>query len=188
MCVCVCLCVCVCVCVCICAHVRAAKALTHTRTRTRRYHKDLYIENVIPSPGKNIPVTAFYGTLKQGMVAEIRGDDADDRRAKTYDITLPGYVVSATEGQKEIVFSKDLSQYLAGTAETINSGNIPDHKTSHIYMLGYYYEIKTTARVVVEVGSAVPKYSDYMIGERDIATNATIFTFATLATLQDDPI
>jgi hypothetical protein len=152
------------------------------------YHKDLYIENVIPSPGKNIPVTAFYGTLKQGMVAEIRGDDADDRRAKTYDITLPGYVVSATEGLKEIVFSKDLSQYLAGTAETINGGNIPDHKTSHIYMLGYYYEIKTTARVVVEVGSAVPKYSDYMIGERDIATNATIFTFATLATLQDDDL
>jgi hypothetical protein len=96
--------------------------------------------------------------------------------------------VSATEGAKEIVFSKDLSQYLAGTDETINGGNIPDHKTSHIYMLGYYYEIKTTARVVVEVGSAVPKYSDYMIGERDIATNATIFTFATLATLQDDDL
>jgi len=156
------------------------------------YHKDLYIENVIPSPGKDIPVTAFYGTLKQGMVAEIRGDDADDRRAKTYDITLPGYVVSAVEGGKEIIFSKDMSQYLAGTDETINSGgvvgngNIPDHKTSHIYMLGYYYEIKTTSRVVVEVGSAVPKYSDYMIGERDIATNATIFTFATLAELQTD--
>jgi hypothetical protein len=148
------------------------------------YHKDLYIENLIPAPGLNIPVRGFYGTIKQGMVAEIRGDDANDRRAKTYDVTLPGYVMAAAEDGNTILFSEDLSSYLAGTDEKNLGGRIPDHKTSHIYMLGYYYEIKSTRRVIVDIDAAIPKYSDYMLGERDIQTNSTVSTFATLATLQ----
>jgi hypothetical protein len=182
------------------------------------YHKDLYIENVIPEfggPNRNtkgngaggaqvgiaqgsyVPVTAFYGVIQQGEVAEYKGDQAEDRPATTYDVTLPGYITdiapsctdntqACTEGDT-ITFSTDLSSYLYGLNDhgTLEANwFMPDHKTNKIKILNRYYQISTTKRILVT--AKVPGQSDYEIGEYDSPSNATLGRFVTQAKLIDD--
>jgi hypothetical protein len=180
------------------------------------YHKDLYVENVIPELGGSdarygkgandplsdrsyVPVTAYYGVIQQGEVAEYKGDNADDRPATTYDVTLPGYITdirpnletdkASTKGDT-ITFSTDLSSYLYGLLDhngdeaTPSGWWMPDHKTNKIKILGRYYIVATTKRILVS--AKVPKRSPYEIGEYDAPNNATLGRFVTEATLIDD--
>ena len=124
------------------------------------YHKDLYIENVIPEVGGGggrslksdasadrpyVPVTAFYGVIQQGEVAEYKGDQAEDRPATSYDVTLPGYITdiassctntaAACASGDTITFSTDLSSYLYGLYDHGTAAAdwfMPDHKTNKI--------------------------------------------------------
>jgi hypothetical protein len=172
------------------------------------YHKDLYVENVIPELGgptsteandqgrPYIPVTAFYGVIQQGEVAEYKGDQADDRPATTYDVTLPGYITDITPDYATptngdtITFSTDLSNYLyglydhGGSATDSSDWFMPDHKTNKIKILNRYYMVESTKRILVT--QAVQKRSDYEIGAYDSPTNATLGKFVTQATLIAD--
>ena len=46
-----------------------------------------------------MPVTAYYGVIQQGEVAEYKGDQAEDRPATSYDVTLPGYITDIVVGR-----------------------------------------------------------------------------------------
>ena len=96
-----------------------------------------------------MPVTAYYGVIQQGEVAEYKGDQAEDRPATSYDVTLPGYITDISSGcgaalatncasGDVITFSTDLSSYLYGLQDhgiAEASWFMPDHKTNKIKIL-----------------------------------------------------
>jgi hypothetical protein len=178
------------------------------------YIKDLFIDNVTPEPtqagaagGDNNDgiVYAYYGITKQGEVAEYsdtnKNFDASTNRfmyaeenyfqsgkhdvLNDYQVTLPGFIISAKNGSKDVVLSRDNHFYLEG-ADCRVAGICKQYKTAKILLFGREYTINRTQEEWLQV--EYPHPSDYVVGPESEVYNkrAHVFRPVTNMTLTEE--
>jgi len=190
------------------------------------YIKDLFIDNLTPEPTNSFDdasietpaVYGYYGVIKQGEVAEYSDVNknfdpttnrfmySDDNYFQSgthdvmndYGVTLPGYIIEATNGSMNVLLSRDVhfyveprtcmditvTQYNTGTAYSKDySGSCKQYKTSKVMIFGREYQINATGEEWLEVDA--PHTSDYIVGpeSEDYVVKAHVFRPVTNLTL-----
>jgi len=186
------------------------------------YIKDLFIDNLTPEPSYvadvDDAVYGYYGVIKQGEVAEYSDVNknfdpstnrfmySDDNYFQSgthdvmndYGVTLPGFMIQATNGSMNVLLSRDVhfyveprtcmditvTQYNTGTAYSKDySGSCKQYKTSKVMIFGREYQINATGEEWLEVDA--PHTSDYIVGpeSEDYVVKAHVFRPVTNLTL-----
>merc|ERR1711998_616633 len=190
------------------------------------YIKDLFIDNLTPEPTNSFDdasietpaVYGYYGVIKQGEVAEYSDVNknfdpttnrfmySDDNYFQSgthdvmndYGVTLPGFMIQATNGSMNVLLSRDVhfyveprtcmnitvTQYNTGTAYPKDySGSCKQYKTSKVMIFGREYQINATGEEWLEVDA--PHTSDYVVGpeSEDYVVRAHVFRPVTNLTL-----
>lgn len=177
------------------------------------YIKDLFIDNVTPEPTQageyggdtnNGIVYAYYGIIRQGEVAEYSDTNknfdsttnrfmySDDNYFQSgkhnvledYQVTLPGFIISAKNGSKEVVLSRDNHFYLEDV-DCQQFGTCKQYKTAKVLIFGTEYKINRTQEEWLEV--EMPHTSDYIVGpeQEDYNVRSHVFRPVTNLTLTE---
>jgi hypothetical protein len=177
------------------------------------YIKDLFIDNVTPEPtqagesggdSNDGIVYAYYGIIRQGEVAEYSDTNknfdttsnrfmySDDNYFQSgkhnvlqdYQVTLPGFIISAKNGSKEVVLSRDNHFYLEDV-DCQQFGTCKQYKTAKVLIFGTEYKINRTQEEWLEV--ELPHTSDYIVGpeQEDYNVRAHVFRPVTNLTLTE---